>query len=341
MGLSLTSCQKKQENPPAASNSLFDFHVYSLSGPTMGTSYNIKLILPPSRSNELESLSQDVKATLADIEKKMSTYQRDSELSLFNASLQGSWFTVSDALFTVISAAQALSDRSFGAFDSTVGPLVNLWGFGPSHQLDKVPTETELAKAFARVGYKKLLLDRKASRIKKEGDIYLDLSAIAKGYGVDQVMELLLSKNITSALVEVGGEIRAIGLKPSGNAWRIAIESPLANTRAIQKVIDIKDMALATSGDYRNYFEKDGLRYSHTINPETGKPITHTLASVTVLHENCMMADGLATMFMVMGPDRALEYANKNNHSIFMLVKSEGGFTEIMSQSFIELFGIQ
>jgi thiamine biosynthesis lipoprotein len=351
MGFGLAACQKKTDtlqavprssssvSSPSAENPrpYFDSQIYSFSGPTMGTSYNIKLVLPSSRANELADLSLDVETVLAQVNEKMSTYQSTSELSLYNASTSGDWFAVSDALFNVISAAQNLSVASQGAFDITVGPLVNLWGFGPSHHLDKIPSESELAEAFARTGYEKLLLDNKKKALKKDSNLYLDLSSIAKGYGVDKVLELLASHNVKSALVEVGGEIRAMGVKPNGKPWRIAIESPLSNTRAIQKVINIRDMALATSGDYRNYFEKEGVRYSHTINPKTGKPITHKLASVTVLHKNCMMADGLATMFMVMGPESALKYASENNLAIFMLVKSESGFIELSSQPFTQL----
>ncbi|MBL4607659.1 MAG: FAD:protein FMN transferase [Pseudomonadales bacterium] len=354
MGLGVAALQNKKDgsqteayssqpasNPFAAappSDNPADFQVYSLSGPTMGTSYNIKLVLPAYRANEIKSFALGVKAVLAKVETQMSTYQSTSELSQFNDSFKGEWVVVSKPLYKVISAAQSLSSRSQGAFDITVGPLVNLWGFGPSHHLDQVPSAFALKEAFDRVGYNKLLLDAEKSALKKEADLYLDLSAIAKGYGVDKVLEFLVSKGLENVLVEVGGEIRAIGLKPNGSTWRIAIESPLSNTRAIQKVINIRDMALATSGDYRNYFEKAGRRYSHTINPRTGKPIAHKLASVTVLHENCMMADGLATMFMVMGPEPALQFANKNNLAIFMLVKSEGGFTEFSSRAFSQLF---
>jgi len=353
VGLGLVSYQKKPDTLQAGSRSsssvsspsvqisrpYIDSQIYSLSGPTMGTSYNIKLVLPSSRAKQLENLSLKVETVLAEVNEQMSTYQNTSELSLYNSSAPGDWIVVSDGLFTVISAAQSLSVASQGGFDITVGPLVNLWGFGPTHHLDKVPSESELVEAFARTGYEKLSLDNKKKALKKDSDLYLDLSSIAKGYGVDKVLELLASNNIESALVEVGGEIRAMGVKPNGGAWKIAIESPFSNTRAIQKVINIGDMALATSGDYRNYFEKEGVRYSHTINPKTGKPITHKLASVTVLHKSCMMADGLATMFMVMGPESALQYANENKLAIFMLVKSESGFIELSSQPFAQLFG--
>jgi len=352
VGLGLVAFQKKPDTPqadPHSSSSVssssvqnsrphVDSQIYSLSGPTMGTSYHIKLVLPSFRAKELESLSLKVETLLAEVNEQMSTYQNTSELSLYNASTPEDWFVISEALYTVISTAQSLSVASQGAFDITVGPLVNLWGFGPSPHLDKVPSESQLAETFSRTGYEKLSLDNKNKALRKDSDLYLDLSSIAKGYGVDKVLELLSSNNIESALVEVGGEIRAMGVKPNGSAWKIAIESPLSNTRAIQKVITIRDMALATSGDYRNYFEKEGVRYSHTINPKTGKPITHKLASVTVLHKSCMMADGLATMFMVMGPESALQYANENKLAIFMLVKSESGFVELSSQPFTQLF---
>ena len=155
---------------------------------------------------------------------------------------------------------------------------------------------------------------------------------------MDKIVQSLRSNDIKSALVEVGGEIKAFGLKPDGKDWRIAIESPISNLRAVQKIIALKDSALATSGDYRNYFEKDSVRYSHTIDSRTGRPITHKLASVTVLHESCMLADGFATMFMAMGPDAALNYANNYNIAIFMLVKSGDTFEELSSKEFARLF---
>lgn len=306
----------------------------TIEGSAMGTSYHIKLALTPDQAAKKDKLAAAISLVLEDIENKMSTYRPDSELGRFNTAPINVWVPISDDTLRVVSAALSLSQRSNGAYDITVGPLVNLWGFGSSHHEDKVPSQAEIDTAAKLVGYQNLEIDSLNKQWKKSSALYVDLSSIAKGFGVDKVTELIEQEGVHHALVEIGGEIRSIGKKAEDQSWRIAIESPTAHERNIQRIININDIAIATSGDYRNYFEKDGKRYSHTIDPATAYPITHTLASVSVVAENCMIADGLATMLMVLGPEKGFTFAKDNSLAVFMIVRGANGFEERFTEEF-------
>lgn len=309
--------------------------IYSIQGPIMGTQYHVKIVLTADREELLPRLQQGVLDTLTEVDRLMSTYKPDSEVSRFNALQDTSWFEVSAPTFEVIQYAQALSQSTGGAFDITVGPLVNLWGFGPKHREDQVPTPEQIQRIRDFVGYQLLELDesRKAIR-KKHPKLYIDLSAIAKGYSVDRVAEYLMQQSVKDFLVEVGGEIRAGGVKPGGAPWRVAIEIPESDRRAVEGVVEIGAMAMATSGNYRNYYERDGRRYSHTIDPGTGYPIEHTLASVTVLHESCAIADALATAFMVMGTKQAMEYAVEQGLAVYFIDRAGNEFITAQTEQF-------
>lgn len=305
--------------------------LYSHFGMTMGTTFTVKWVARDD--NQQARVSGLIDSALLRVNQSMSTYIPDSELSKFNALPAGSSQSISSELGFVITQGLVLSEKTSGAFDITVGPLVNLWGFGPDGRIVKAPNVEQVAVAFERVGYSAIKLNN--DQLTKTKDSYIDLSAIAKGYGVDAVAELLEKEGIKSYLVEIGGELRAKGLKPSGENWRIAIESPLAEAgREIHKIIAVSDIGVATSGDYRNYFEENGVRFSHTIDPHTAQPIKHKLASVTVLAETCAEADGFATAMMVMGPEKALELAEAENVEAFMLVKDGQGFKELMTSGF-------
>jgi thiamine biosynthesis lipoprotein len=211
--------------------------------------------------------------------------------------------------------------------------LVNLWGFGPEARPEVVPTDAELAERKANTGIVHLSVE--GNTLSKDiPNLYVDLSTIAKGWGVDVVADYIQSEGIQNYMVEVGGEMRLKGVNREGVAWRIAIEKPSVEERAIQEIIEPGDMAIATSGDYRNYFERDGVRYSHIINPETGKPINHKVVSVTVLDKSSMTADGLATGLMVLGEEQGMKIAEKNNIPVFMIVKTENGFKELASSAY-------
>ncbi len=306
--------------------------VRTVQGLTMGTSYSVKWV---SKDDETQAIQRGVQKVLADINSSMSTYIDSSELSRLNQSESLDWEPVSSSLFDVLRLSTHLSEKTEGAFDVTVGPLVNLWGFGPEGRVINAPDQSRIAAEKQRIGYTHISLNPIQQQVRKAiPDLYIDLSAVAKGYAVDMVASHLESKGIHRYLVEIGGELRAKGLKPAGKHWRIAIESPQSDTRAVQRIINVKDISIATSGDYRNYFEEEGVRFSHTIDPLTGKPITHKLASVTVLASTCAEADALATAFMVMGVDRAHQYALQNGINAFFIRKTDTGFEEVYTPGF-------
>ena len=296
--------------------------ISEITGPIMGTSYHIKVVLTPGK-HSLDNLSKGVSKTLKRIDLLMSTYKPDSEISRFNRLPINTWFEVSQETYKVVSLGQLISEKSKGYYDMTVGPLVNSWGFGPSGKPVKIPDEGQLHDLLNRVGFTHLKLDENTSSIMKDRDVYLDLSSIAKGYAVDAVANYLDENNVESYLVEVGGEIRAQGEKPNGNVWRLAIESPTVEQRSVHKVIELTNAGLATSGDYRNYYEEAGVRYSHTINPFTGKPVQHKLTSVSVISPTSAEADAMATMFMVMGAERGYKFAVKHNIAAYFIYHSE------------------
>ncbi len=303
-----------------------------LSGPTMGTTYNIKYIevdgAPASADIQVE-----VNKLLELVNDQMSTYRKDSELSRFNQYKGSEAFKVSTETATVVREAVRLNKLTLGALDVTVGPLVNLWGFGPEARPEVVPTDEELEARKAMIGIAHLSVT--SNTLKKTlPDLYVDLSTIAKGWGVDVVANYVESLGIHNYMVEIGGEIRLKGVNQKETPWRIAIEKPSTTEREIQEIIEPGNMAVATSGDYRNYFEKDGIRYSHIINPQTGKPIAHKVVSVTVLHPSSMTADGLSTGIMVLGKEAGLKVANDNDIAAMIIVKTDKGFEETYSDAF-------
>ncbi len=306
--------------------------VLSVSGATMGTTYTVKWV--SSTPDSVVRVGDKLEQSLLAVNQAMSTYIADSELSRFNREGSGYGTQVSAGLFEVLQLAQDISESTQGAFDVTVGPLVNLWGFGPDGRVTHAPEQAQIDEARQRVGYQHLQLDAQTLRATKDADLYVDLSAIAKGYGVDELARVMEHEGIDSYLVEIGGELRARGLKPDGSGWRIAIESPVDGGREVQRVITVHETGVATSGDYRNYFQEEGVRFSHTLDPLTGRPITHQLASVTVLSPTCAEADALATALTVMGDERGYQYAVDNQVAAFFIVKSENGFVERMTPQF-------
>jgi len=286
--------------------------VWKLSGPTMGTRYAVSIV--GGRERDASDLRGQIDERLAAVNRRMSTYDPESELSRFNASGSTDWFEVSAETASVVRSALRLARESGGAYDPTVGPLVNLWGFGPGKRREAPPTVAEIAAAKMAVGSDRVeaRVDPPALRKSSPG-VYVDLSSIAKGHGVDAVAGLLEDAGVSAYLVEIGGEVRARGVKPNGRPWRIGVEkpdeSPPVAGRAPQRIVELRDRSLATSGDYRNFFEHGGRRYSHTIDPTTGRPVKHGLATVTVLADACRDADGLATALLVLGPDAGYDWA--------------------------------
>lgn len=300
--------------------------VWEISGGIFGTTYHINVVLPEDRER-LQTLAQGIQKELEAVDASMSTWKQDSELSRLNRKQdQSEWTELSPALFEVILRSQEIAELTGGAFDITIGPVVNLWGFGPDARPDTVPSDAALEKALSDTGYRYLELNAEAMALRSEKPQYIDLSGIAKGYGVDVVARYLDREGVQAYLVEIGGEVRVNGRKPDGGAWRLAVEEPSEQARQVSKIVAMDQHAMATSGDYRNYYESDGQRYSHTIDPSTGKPITNRLASVTVITEDSMTADALATAFTVMGYERARALATRENIPAYFIVRGESGF---------------
>ncbi len=294
------------------------------SGLTMGTTYQVKIV--PNNIVLSNNLADQIDDRLQGLDAIFTTYQKTSELMRFNQSAIKQPQVVSQDMFEVMTIAKQVYQQTNGAFDPTVGPLVNLWGFGPDYTDQVIPQSEEITQHLLSVGLNYLLLDQQARTATRQFDIELDFSAIAKGYAVDVVAELLASYGLEHYLIEVGGELRLKGHKANGQRWKIAIEKPSMEPGGVQEALALENVAVATSGDYRNYFEIEGKRYSHTIDPRTGYPIAHKLASVTVIAQTAARADAFATAMMVLGPEGALTLAEQNDLAVYLLVKQSGGF---------------
>lgn len=310
--------------------------VQSLNGFALGTSYSVKFV---SKQVSPERIQLGIDGVLSDVNKRMSTYLPNSELSKISEADADEPVSVSSSTFAVLQSALNIASETGGRFDPTVAPLVDLWGFGPTARNSKVPSAAAVEAIRQTVGYESILLEASTLSVKKADQRQLDLSAIAKGYAVDQVAGYLAEQGIDDFLVEVGGEMRLSGSKPKDEPWRIAIEKPDPEQRSVFRVLPISDAAIATSGDYRNYFEVEGVRYSHTIDPFSGYPVTHNLASVTVVADDCMSADAYATAFLVMGMQEALVFAEDNGIAALFIVNEEGNFLSQQSSEFTERFG--
>jgi thiamine biosynthesis lipoprotein len=309
-------------------------------GMTMGTvAYNVKLIIKPNEKasvgfNQVNTHA-DIDAILKQLLQDMSNWEPNSELTRFNKSTSLTPIEISEGLRRVIAESIRLGNLSEGKLDVTIGPLINLWGFGPEYRPEKVPTDAELKVAQARTGLKYITLN--GNKLSKAiPDLYIDLSTIAKGYAVDLIAEYFESKGFHNYLVEIGGEMRVKGFKHTGELWHVAIEKPLSEERLVHQIIIPKDNALATSGDYRKYFEAEGQRFSHIIDPTTGRPINHKLVSVTVIHPSSMTADGISTAMMLMGEKKALAFAEKNELAAYLIIKTEHGFIEQSTVKFMQ-----
>jgi thiamine biosynthesis lipoprotein len=311
-----------------------DEKTWEISGAIFGTSYHIDIVLDEDQSR-LESLASGIEAELRRVDASMSTWKKDSELSRFNAKPdQSEWTPVSEPLYEVLKESEKVARLTSGAFDVTIGPVVNLWGFGPRARPEHSPSDDVLADVLSRTGHEHLALRADPPAIRSDVPQYIDLSGIAKGYGVDVVARYLDKQGVSAYLVEIGGEVRSKGRKPDGDVWRLAIEQPVSESRQVNRVIALDNQSMATSGDYRNYYESEGHRYSHTIDPATGKPITHNLASVTVIADNCMTADALATGFNVMGFSQAQALATRENIPVYFIIRTENGFETHQTPAF-------
>lgn len=300
--------------------------VVYIHGPTMGTSYNITIVSPPENIKQT-LLKQDIDQLLKAVNQEMSTYIVDSDIMQFNRKQPGSSQIIKDDFLQVLLLSQNIAELTAGYFDITIGPLVELWGFG-RNQNQGVPSAEAIKEAKDRVGWQYLSIDSANKTIQKQRSIWLDVSAVAKGFAVDKVAELLDTKGVQHYLVEIGGEMRVKGHNRQQQLWRVGIEKPSLLQKQAQQLVQFTDSAIATSGDYRNYFEENGKRFSHTIDPNTGIPVRHNIASVSVIASTAARADALATALNVLGETAALELANKEQLAAYFIFYDDTKFSE-------------
>jgi len=315
--------------------------VQRLEGSTMGTTWSVLLGKRPAVAGvDQADLQPLLQQQLDRINKLMSTYDQTSEISRFNDSDSTDWFPLSPETVQVVELAQKISVLSGGAFDVTVGPLVDLWGFGPLPRGKRRPADSQVETLRKQVGYRHLSVRRSPAALRKDiPGLRVDLSAIAKGYAVDSLAGILVAKGFTDMVVEIGGEMLIKGRNPNGKPWRIAIEKPDPGQRSVERVFFLTDTGMATSGDYRNFFTEDGQRYGHTIDPATGRPVRHQLASVTVLASASAEADALATALMAMGDERAREFCRREKISAYLLIHRGDRIQAVMTGNFNDLAG--
>ncbi|SCX42161.1 thiamine biosynthesis lipoprotein [Pseudomonas sp. NFACC32-1] len=292
-------------------------------GPTMGSRYSVQYVRHSAAPGP-KALQGEVESILAEVDRQFSTYRSDSEIELFNGLPANSCKVMPGPVLELIRVGERLSLDSEGAFDLTVQPLLNLWGFGPQSREEKVPTAQALAQARQRVGYGLLRID--GERLCKDAAVEVDFNSVAAGHAVDRIAARLQALGIDSYLVEATGELKAAGHKPDGAPWRVALEEPRDDRQVAERVIEVDGYGVSTSGDYRHYFEQDGTRYSHTLDARTGSPVRHNLASVTVIHPSALMADGLSTLLLILGPERGWDYAEKHGIGVFFVVREQGRF---------------
>lgn len=314
-------------------------------GNIFGTFYQVT-IMDPLTQGQSRELEEGFLAELESVDQAMSTYRDDAELMAFNEAPLEEWQPLSNELIDVLAISQSVADISHGAFDITVGDLVNLWSFGPGARPEEVPSDEALTKQLTQVGFDALEIDSQQMQARRTRDVFVDLSGVAKGHATDRVAAYLDQQGIEHYLVNLGGDLIARGQrhKEEQTPWRIGIEVPEDGQQRAQHIIPLAgtalaSMSVATSGDYRNYFEVDGQRFSHTIDPRTGRPVTHQLASVSVFHPSNAWADAWATALLVLGEEEAMQVARENSLKVLMLVRKDDGWRSIASPEFVNVFG--
>jgi thiamine biosynthesis lipoprotein len=300
----------------------------------MGTSWCVKLVASPRA--DLHALHAGIQAQLDRVVAQMSTWEADSDISRFNRAVAGTRQVLPPEFFAVLSCALETARDSDGAYDPTIGALVEAWGFGPAQGRKGVPDESELASAQVGPGWQRVSLRPQDMSVLQPGGVQLDLSAIAKGYGVDQVTRHLREVGIGAALTEVGGELYGYGRKPDGGRWRVLAEAtpdaePDDETVC---VIALDGVAVATSGDHWHAFEQDGRRYSHTLDPRTGRPVETAAAAITVIADDAMHADAWATALTVMGAEAGYRFAQQRDIAARFVVRSDRGLIETTTDAF-------
>lgn len=311
---------------------LLRWPVRAWNGSSMGTTWSVKVCA--RRRPEAARVQTAIDAALDGVDRQMSTWRADSDLNRYNGTAAPGWVELPDDCYLVVATALDVAAQTDGAYDPTVGPLVNLWGFGPDGRRVAPPDAAAIAHARAGCGWQRLRCDVARRAVWQPGGAQLDLSAIAKGFAVDQVCAQLHALDIHDYLVEVGGELRAQGRRGDGRPWYVAIEAPDDDSAALPLVGVLSDGAIATSGDYLRYFESAGQRYSHTIDPRTAEPVRHALASVSVLHEQAMLADAYATAFSVLGADDGLAFAQRHGIAARFVSRAAQGLASAESSAF-------
>ncbi|WP_422822329.1 FAD:protein FMN transferase [Vreelandella nanhaiensis] len=310
-----------------------------LEGGIFGTFYQVT-INDPLTQEQANNLEAGFLAELESVDAAMSTYRDDSELSVFNQAPLDEWQPLSNALIEVLAISHSVAEKSDGAFDVTVGDLVNLWSFGPEARPKEIPSEQLLAERLAQVGFDAVEVDTQAMQARRERNAYVDLSGVAKGHATDRVGAYLDQQGIKGYLVNLGGDMLAHGYRDDQKTpWRVGIETPQSGAPHAQHIVPLHDMSVATSGNYRNYFEADGQRFSHTIDPRTGRPVTHNVASVSVFHPSNAWADAWATALLVVGSEAGMRMAVDHNLSVLMLLRDGEHWQSIVSPSFVDYFG--
>ncbi|MFJ2692955.1 FAD:protein FMN transferase [Pseudomonas sp. NPDC087336] len=308
----------------------------SFGGPTMGSTYSIKYVrragLPAPADVQVE-----VEKILAEVDRQLSTYRSDSDIEQFNALPANHCRVMPASVLQLVRVGEQLSVQSAGAFDLTVEPLLNLWGFGPQAREEKIPTAPALAEARQRVGHDHLRID--GNKLCKDAAVEVDFNSIAAGYAVDTIAARLEAMGIHDYLAEATGELKAAGRKPDGTAWRIAVEEPRDDQQVAERILAVDGYGVSTSGDYRHYFVQGRQRFSHTLDARTGVPVSHNLASVTVIHPSALMADGLSTLLLILGPEQGWDYAEKHDIGAFFVMRADTGFVTRSSHAFERLSG--
>ncbi|BBT70263.1 MULTISPECIES: FAD:protein FMN transferase ApbE [Enterobacteriaceae] len=325
----LTGCDNASE--PAAPKATATV----LEGKTMGTFWRVSVV--GIDKDRAEALRNKVQTQLDGDDRLLSTWKNDSALMRFNHSQSTTPWPVSEAMADIVTESLRIGRKTAGAMDITVGPLVNLWGFGPDKQPVSTPTQTQIDAAKARTGLDKLTVINRADRQylqKSIPDLYVDLSTVGEGYAADHLARLMAEEGISRYLVSVGGALVSRGMNGDGQPWRVAIQKPTDRENAVQAIVDINGHGISTSGSYRNYYELDGQRISHVIDPQTGRPITHKLVSVTVIAPTALEADGWDTGLMVLGTEKAQQVVREQGLAVYMIMKEGDGFTTWMSPQF-------
>lgn len=309
-------------------------------GNIFGTFYQVT-ITDPLTLGQSQALEEGFLAELESVDQAMSTYRDDAELIAFNQAPLEEWQPLSNELIEVLAISQSVAEASHGAFDITIGDVVNLWSFGPGARPETVPSDEDLAEQLAKVGYDAVEIDTQHMQARRNRDVFVDLSGVAKGHGTDRVAAYLDQQGIEHYLVNLGGDLIARGVRDEDEQtpWRVGIEVPEDGQQRAQHIIPLENMSVATSGDYRNYFEVDGQRFSHTIDPRTGRPVTHQLASVSVFHPSNAWADAWATALLVVGEESAMEMAVENSLKVLLLIRNGEEWQSIASPEFVNVFG--